>query len=302
MNEQDFLQKLSETAKQVSQQLEMILTTNALATRHTPPRQLVEAMRHGVLNGGKRLRPFLVLECAALFNVNKPDAMTTACALECLHSYSLVHDDLPAMDDDKLRRGQPTVHIKFDEATAILAGDALLTLAFELITDDSGTIDSTRRACLASLLAKASGASGMIGGQMMDMEAELATPDETQIRTLQAMKTGNLIRYACEAGAVLGNANSQQKECLVQYGESVGLAFQLADDLLDVTSNSTAMGKAVGKDANRGKGTLVAIHGVEKVQTMLENLVREAEACLEEFGGSADALRQAARYIAQRKN
>jgi len=300
MNKQEFIDKLNGTAEAVTRQLDKILNREALTAQHPPPARLIEAMRHGVLNGGKRLRPFLVIETAALFGVSRQDAMTTACALECLHSYSLVHDDLPAMDDDKLRRGQPTVHIKFDEATAILAGDALLTLAFELTTDEQCHPTGATRSELAHLLAKAAGSSGMIGGQMLDIAAENKTLNEAEIRTLQAMKTGSLFRYACEAGAILGGAKPDQKQNLIRYGETIGLAFQLADDLLDVTSNSKTMGKAVGKDANRGKGTLVAVHGAAKVELMLNELVEQALKCLEGFGGKAEVLRHTARFISKR--
>ena len=243
-----------------------------------------------------------MVESAALFDVAPVKVLQAACALECLHCYSLVHDDLPAMDDDDLRRGQPTVHRAYDEATAILAGDGLLTLAFDLVTDPACHPDPCIRSELALLLARASGIGGMIGGQMLDLMAENATPGEGDIRTLQAMKTGALIRYACEAGAVFGGASDKQRSDLVHYGETIGLAFQLADDLLDVTSSSEEMGKAVGKDAVRGKGTLVGIHGPPKVRAMLDQLLADANDSVAGFYGAADILKQTAKYVIERKN
>ena len=200
------VEKLDATAGLINGRLDGLLSPTALAGEIQRPDRLVAAMRHGVLNGGKRLRPFLVLETALLFDVDPEIAMPTACALELLHCYSLVHDDLPAMDDDDLRRGQPTVHRAYDEATAILAGDALLTLAFDLVSDPSGHADPAVRAELTQLLARASGLGGMIGGQVLDLAAEEGSPDEQEIRTLQSMKTGALIGFACRAGAVLARA------------------------------------------------------------------------------------------------
>ncbi len=266
------------------------------------PNMLVQAMRHGVMNGGKRLRPFLVVETAALFDGAPQNAMACACALECLHCYSLVHDDLPAMDDDDMRRGQPTVHKAFDEATAILAGDALLTLAFDILTREDAHPDPAIRCELVSLLARASGQGGMIGGQILDIAAETRTPSPDEITTLQAMKTGALITYACEAGAVLGGASAHHRQTLAEFGKQIGLAFQLADDLLDVTSTQADMGKAVGKDAQKGKGTLVGIHGVETAKTMLEEIIKNACELLTPFGASAELLKDTARFIAKRKN
>ena len=297
-----FRQLLETNAKSVHQRLDQILSDSLLDGEIARPKRLVDAMRHGLLNGGKRLRPFLVVQSAALFDVDEEQAMQTACALECLHSYSLIHDDLPAMDDDDLRRGQPTVHKAFDEATAILAGDALLTLSFDLLTDPACHPDPLVRSSLANRLARASGLGGMIGGQMLDLAAETGNPDETQIRLLQAMKTGALIKFACVAGGVLGGAKASQLAQLERFGEIIGLAFQLADDLLDVTSDAETMGKAVGKDADRGKGTLVGILGVDRVEQLLASSIDEADACLAEFGAKAEVLRQTARFIVERKN
>jgi farnesyl diphosphate synthase len=297
-----FQQDLESTARAVNTRLGEILSAKPQSGEIARPSRLVAAMRHGLLNGGKRLRPFLVIKTAALFDVSQEQALQTACALECLHSYSLVHDDLPAMDDDDLRRGEPTVHKAFDEAMAILAGDALLTLSFDLITSDNCHSDPRVRCALASRLARASGLGGMIGGQVLDLEAESQEPTEADIRILQSMKTGALISFACAAGAVLGQASSQEQICLERYGDTIGLAFQLADDLLDVTSDAQTMGKAVGKDAERGKGTLVGIHGVEKVQILLSDTIAQANECLVGFGPQADILRQTARFIVERSH
>lgn len=266
-----------------------------------PPR-LMAAMRHGVLNGGKRLRPFLVMESAALFGADTAAALRVAAALECIHSYSLVHDDLPAMDNDDMRRGQPTVHRKFDEAAAILAGDSLLTYAFELIAAEATELDPGAKVALVTALARAAGIGGMTGGQALDLEAEKVKPDEAGIIRLQAMKTGALIRFACEAGAVIGNANPADRERLAEYGSAIGLAFQLADDLLDVTADAAHMGKATGKDAAAGKATLVSLHGIDWTKRQLSGLVAQAEELLAPFGEKAALLKQAARFIAERQS
>jgi len=264
------------------------------------PERLITAMRQGALAGGKRLRPFLVIESAALFGIAMTCAMRTALALECIHCYSLIHDDLPAMDNDDIRRGQPTVHKAFDEATAILAGDSLLTFAFDLLADPANHQDPAIRAELVLELARASGMGGMAGGQMLDLQAERETPDEAGIHLLQSMKTGALLRYGCEAGAILGGASGRDRERLRQFGEKIGAAFQLADDILDVTSTTEEMGKKVAKDAEAGKGTLVSLYGLEQAKAMAGGLVREAEALLEPFGEKADMLKACARFIVER--
>ncbi|RCW80389.1 farnesyl-diphosphate synthase [Phyllobacterium bourgognense] len=266
-----------------------------------PPR-LMAAIRHSVLNGGKRLRPFLVMESAALFKADNLAALRVAAALECIHSYSLVHDDLPAMDNDDLRRGQPTVHRKFDEATAILAGDSLLTYAFELIASEETELDPQARIALIATLARAAGVGGMVGGQALDLEAEKVKPNEQGIIRLQAMKTGALIRFACEAGAIVGHASLEDRERLAEYGAAIGLAFQLADDLLDVTADASHMGKATRKDAAAGKATLVSMHGIEWTQRQLVGLIAQAEELLAPFGEQAALLRDAARFIAERQS
>jgi farnesyl diphosphate synthase len=266
-----------------------------------PPR-LMQAIRHGALNGGKRLRPFLVLESAALFSADGEAALRVAAALECVHCYSLIHDDLPAMDDDDLRRGLPTVHKAFDEATAILAGDSLLTEAFGILADPETELPADRRMALIAALAAAAGAGGMAGGQALDLEAERHAPDEQGIVMLQAMKTGALIRFAAEAGAIVAGASADDRERLSSFGAAVGLAFQLADDLLDLTADAETMGKATGKDVGRGKATLAALNGVEWTQKQLAGLVAQANDLLEPYGEAAETLRAAARFIAERRS
>jgi farnesyl diphosphate synthase len=297
-----FQATLQQHAASVEDLLSGLLSDQTRSGEICRPPCLMAALRHGVLNGGKRLRPFLVLESAALFAANASAAMRVAAALECIHSYSLVHDDLPAMDNDDLRRGQPTVHRRFDEAAAILAGDSLLTYAFELIASDETEIDARARLTLVTELARAAGIGGMAGGQALDLEAEKIKPDEQGIIRLQAMKTGAIIRFACEAGAIIGNAGASDRERLAEYGSAIGLAFQLADDLLDVTADAGNMGKATGKDAAAGKATLVSIHGVEWTKGQLNGLIEQAQDILEPFGTKAALLRDAARFIAERQS
>jgi farnesyl diphosphate synthase len=263
--------------------------------------RLAEAMRYAALGGGKRLRPFLLIASARLFGVSEEDALPAACALECVHCYSLVHDDLPSMDDDAVRRGRPSLHIAFGEATAILAGDALLTLAFEILSDPRHSRDAAVRAELAFLLAKASGWRGMALGQALDLSSERQGFALSDVATMQALKTGALFRFACEAGAVLGKANASERAALLAYAQAFGQAFQLADDLLDAQGDAEAAGKAVAKDAARGKATLVALLGVGAAKERLGALVAEAEAALAPFGPRADLLRELARFVATRK-
>jgi farnesyl diphosphate synthase len=272
-----------------------------------PPR-LLAAMRHAALGGGKRLRPFLVVESAALFGVPEARARAAAAAFECVHCYSLVHDDLPAMDDDDLRRGRPSLHRAFDEATAILAGDALLTLAFDILSRETTDPDPAVRAELVALLARAAGVGGMAGGQMLDLEAEgrfaggapLAL-DYAAIEHLQAMKTGALIGAACAAGAVLGRADAAARRALADYARAFGLAFQIADDLLDAEGDPDRVGKAVAKDARVGKATLVRALGRDATRARLNGLVEEAERALAPFGARAAMLAAAARFAAERQ-
>ncbi|MCY6383520.1 polyprenyl synthetase family protein [Hoeflea prorocentri] len=292
--------RLAERAAEIESVLDTILTADVGEEEIARPANLLAAMRYGVLNGGKRMRPFLVMETAALLGADRSAAARVGAAIECLHCYSLIHDDLPAMDDDDMRRGQPTVHVAFDEATAILAGDTLLTLAFEIIASPQTQADGERRIELIYELTKASGIGGMAGGQALDLAAETTPPDEAGIIRLQAMKTGALIRYSCEAGAILAGAAASDRERLRRFGEAIGLAFQLADDLLDVTGNADAVGKATGKDAAHGKATLVGLHGEQWAQKQLSGLVQEATQLLEPFGQSAQYLKLAARFIAER--
>ena len=302
-----FETQLSDCARKVEAVLDDLLNDAVRPGETARPALLAAAMRHGVLAGGKRLRPFLVSETARLFGVPEARALLAGAALELVHCYSLVHDDLPAMDDDDLRRGQPTVHRAFDEATAILAGDALQTLAFEVLAGEAVHPDPRVRAELVLMLARASGLGGMAGGQMLDLEAEgrfaggvpLAL-SEADVRRLQAMKTGALIRFACTAGAVLGEAGADRRAALEAYGATIGLAFQIADDLIDLEGDAASAGKATGKDAGRGKGTLVSLHGAAWARAELDRLVAEASRHLQPFGPAANLLVETARFIAFR--
>ncbi|TGQ67550.1 polyprenyl synthetase family protein [Mesorhizobium sp. M00.F.Ca.ET.186.01.1.1] len=300
--EMAFEMALIRRAAAVEVLLRRLLDDRPLSGEIARPDRLMAAMRHGVLNGGKRLRPFLAMESAALFSIDGEAALRVAAALECVHCYSLIHDDLPAMDDDDLRRGQPTVHRAFDEATAILAGDALLTLAFDIIADEATALPAERRAALVLALARAAGSGGMVGGQKLDLEAEQTPPDETGIIRLQAMKTGALIRFACEAGAIIAGTPAEDRERLAEFGSAIGLAFQLADDLLDLTADAKQMGKATGKDAAAGKGTLVAMHGADWARRQLNGLVGQAHALLEPYGEKAELLKAAATFVATRNS
>ncbi|GAA4172261.1 polyprenyl synthetase family protein [Shinella granuli] len=300
---QEFQSLLKGNAEAVEALLAMLLSGSVAADEIARPERLLAAMRHGVLNGGKRLRPFLVIESAALFpGVERTAALRVGAALECIHCYSLVHDDLPAMDDDDLRRGQPTVHIAFDEAAAILAGDSLLTLAFDIVAAPETRLPDATKTALVLALARAAGIGGMAGGQALDLAAETDAPDEAGIVTLQKMKTGALLRFACEAGAIVAGASAGDRLTLRRYGETVGLAFQIADDLLDLTADAATMGKATGKDADRGKATLVARRGQAWAENRLRELVAEAEALLAPFDHRAGILIETAHFIANRRN
>ncbi|MGB3815710.1 MAG: polyprenyl synthetase family protein [Shinella sp.] len=300
---QEFQSLLRTNAEAVETLLTDLLSANLQSDEIARPERLLAAMRHGVLNGGKRLRPFLVIESAAMFpDVERETALRIGAALECIHCYSLVHDDLPAMDDDDLRRGQPTVHIAFDEAAAILAGDTLLTLAFDIVAAPETRLPDATKTALVLALARAAGIGGMAGGQALDLMAENAAPEEDDIVTLQAMKTGALLRFACEAGAIIAGAPQDERQTLRRYGETVGLAFQIADDLLDLTADSATMGKATGKDAERGKATLVSRRGQAWAENRLKGLVMEAEALLAPFSHRAGILIETAHFIANRRN
>ncbi len=282
--------------------LDALLTAkNEIGEQHRPA-QLLKAMRYGALDGGKRLRPFLLFEAAHLFGQPDHSILRIGIALECIHCYSLIHDDLPSMDNDDLRRGRPTVHRAFDEATAILAGDSLLTLAFDVIAAPETKLEAYVKIRLVSDLARASGLGGMAGGQALDLAAESYPPNEAGIVLLQAMKTGALIRFAARAGAIAMGADEAEVLRLARFGEIIGLAFQIADDLLDLTADATTMGKATGKDAARGKGTLVSLHGINWAQAKLDALEAEAAQILEPFGEKAAILKDLAAFIGQRKN
>ncbi|MDR6668379.1 farnesyl diphosphate synthase [Rhizobium sp. 1399] len=297
-----FETRLKNSAAEIEGLLDLLLAPAMLSDEIARPDLLRSAMHYAVLNGGKRLRPFLVIESAALLGGNRQAALRVGAALECIHSYSLVHDDLPAMDDDDLRRGKPTVHIKFDEATAILAGDSLLTYAFDIIAAPETDLPDRSKTELVLAIARAAGLGGMAGGQALDLAAEKQAPDEAGIIRLQAMKTGALIRFACEAGAIIAGASAEDRQRLRRFGEKIGLAFQLADDILDLISDAQTMGKATGKDAARGKGTLVALHGMEWAEKRLRQHVEDAEELLAPYGERAAVLIATAQFVAERKS
>ncbi|HTO80845.1 MAG TPA: farnesyl diphosphate synthase [Methylomirabilota bacterium] len=294
------------------QRLESALAVAAEAVNRTldklvPPvtgaeRRVVEAMRYALMGGGKRIRPFLVLNGARLFDVPEEGARRTAAAIEMVHSYSLVHDDLPAMDNADLRRGRPSVHRQFDEATAILAGDGLLTQAFEVLADPATHADPLVRAELALALARAAGAAGMVGGQMIDLEAQHATLDLEAITRLQRMKTGAIIGFSCIAGAILASAPKAAHQALELYAEDLGLAFQIADDLLDVESSEAVTGKPVGQDQAAGKATFVAVLGVDEARRRATFIADRAASHLDLFGNRADLLRDMAHFVVNRRS
>jgi farnesyl diphosphate synthase len=305
----DFLSQLTAVAGECETLIGRLFAAQPLDGERARPQRLLDAMRYASLNGGKRFRPFLVVASSALFKVPRERALLVGAALECVHCYSLVHDDLPAMDDDDLRRGQPTAHKKFDEATAILAGDGLLTFAFDILARQETHPDPAVRIELVMALARASGLGGMVGGQMLDLAAEGRFADgkpqkfdEAGVATLQAMKTGALLRFACDAGAILGQASAAQRKALAQYGAAVGQAFQIADDLLDVEGDAATLGKAAGKDAEAGKATQVSVLGIAKAKERLRALVTQAEASLASFGAGATTLKEAAHFVADRKS
>jgi farnesyl diphosphate synthase len=267
-----------------------------------PEHRVMDAMRYSSLGGGKRIRPFLVTQSAALFGVDKRAALRAAAAVEMVHCYSLIHDDLPAMDDDDLRRGRATCHIEYDEATAILAGDALLTKAFEVLADPDTHQDARVRADLVLALSRAAGHAGMVGGQMLDLVAESHTLDMPEVTRLQRMKTGELIAVSCEAGAILGKASEHAHLQLHAYAHDIGLAFQIADDLLDVEGDEAAVGKKTGKDEAAGKATFVSLLGVERAREQAEMLSRQAQEHLESFDTTAEPLRALAHFIVNRRS
>lgn len=293
---EDFELALRGAADRMEGELDRILTTDT-----APEQRLIDAMRYSVLGGGKRLRPFLTVQTSRLFGVSERSALRAACAIELVHCYSLVHDDLPAMDDDDIRRGKPTTHKQFDEATAILAGDALLTLAFGVLANPETHGNPGIRADLVVRLAKAAGGHGMVGGQMIDLSAAGEDFDIGAITRLQRLKTGALIEFACIAGAVLGNAPAKAREALRGYAHDLGLAFQITDDLLDVEGDAEEAGKAVGKDEDLGKATFVSILGPERARAQAALLTEQAIEHLAIFDDKADLLRSAARFVVERR-
>lgn len=295
-----FVQRLGAAAGRIEQRLGELLAECGPEKGE----RLAAAMQHALLGGGKRFRPFLVIESAALFDVPLESALDAGAAFECVHCYSLAHDDLPAMDDDAMRRGQPTVHKAFDEWTAILVGDALLTLAFEITARNKTHADAAVRADLTHLLAQAAGGRGMVLGQMLDLAAEKRgepqQPSIEHVRRLQALKTGALLAASCEAGAVLGRASKAERAAVRRYGEDLGLAFQIADDLLDAEGDAATVGKATGKDSAAGKATLVSLIGIDAARRQLAEVVQSAERALEPFGNRAATLIEAAHFAANR--
>lgn len=261
---------------------------------------VIEAMRYALLAGGKRLRPFLVVQSAALFSIDNESALRVAAAIECVHTYSLIHDDLPAMDDDNMRRGLPATHKKYDDATAILAGDALLTLAFEILSDEKTHSDAEIRCDLILALSRAIGAKGMVGGQMIDLKAENQSLQQDEIIRMQHMKTGELIIFSCEVGAILAKVSDDRRMALKKYAENIGLAFQIVDDLLDIEGNSEDIGKTAGKDIEAGKATLVSFKGVEEARALADELINNAVSHMDVFDEKSEVLKSLAKFVINR--
>ena len=301
MSETTFNSRLNAVAADTETLLDRLMEASPIDGERSRPKRLLESIRYSSLGGGKRFRPFLVVESAALFGVARERALMAGAALECVHCYSLVHDDLPAMDNDDLRRGRPTAHKAFDDATAILAGDSLLTYAFDILSRAETHPSADVRVKLVMALARASGLGGMVGGQILDLAAEGRFPDVprpqslAEVETLQAMKTGALIRFGCAAGAILGEASDERYRALDRYGAAVGQAFQIADDLLDVEGDTATVGKQTGK------ATIVGVLGIAKSKERLKALVAEASEALAVFGERAEVLKMAARFVAERQ-
>jgi farnesyl diphosphate synthase len=300
----DFAKRLDQTAEDTEALLGKLLSDKLEADEIARPKRLMDAMRYSSLNGGKRLRPFLVVESAAVFGVPREAGLLVGAALECIHCYSLIHDDLPSMDNSDLRRGRPTLHKKTDDATAILAGDGLLTLAFDIVTRDEIHQDAKVRLLLTRALARAAGIGGMVGGQMLDLagEGRFGDREPVDVARLQQMKTGALLRFGCIAGALLGQASPKQYQALDDYGKALGEAFQIADDLLDVEGDAAALGKPAGQDAALGKTTFVTQLGIEGARQRIRDLLARGDSALSIFGAKGDVLRATSRFVAERKN
>ncbi|CCD84928.1 putative Geranyltranstransferase (Farnesyl-diphosphate synthase) (FPP synthase) [Bradyrhizobium sp. ORS 285] len=300
----DFTQRLDKTAEETEALLGELLSDAPMADEIARPKRLIESMRYSSLGGGKRLRPFLVVESAAVFGVPRRGALMAGAALECIHCYSLIHDDLPAMDNSDLRRGRPTLHKAYDDATAILAGDALLTIAFDIITRDEIHPDAGVRLALTRALARCAGVGGMAGGQILDLagEGRFGDRDPVDVARVQQMKTGALLRFGCIAGALLGQASPAEYQALDDYGRALGEAFQIADDLLDVEGDAATLGKPAGADAELGKTTFVTQLGIEGAKQRVRDLLARGDAALSIFGAKGDVLRAAAHFVAERKS
>ena len=287
---------MSETAQSIEAVLDELLPSG-----DGPEARLFEAMRYATLGGGKRLRPFLVVASADLFDVPRQNSLRAGAAVELVHCYSLVHDDLPAMDDDALRRGRPSCHIAYDEATAILAGDGLLTLAFEVLAGEATHASAGIRCALVAELASAAGGQGMAGGQMFDLAAEETPLGLEEINRLQALKTGRLFNFSCLAGVLMGDGSTAARKAMMDYADDLGLAFQIADDLLDHEGDESEVGKKVGKDAEAGKATFVSILGAHEARAEAKRLAGRAASHLDLFGEKADLLRNVAGFVVERR-
>src|ERR1700757_1147096 len=300
----DFAKRLDRTAEETEALLGQLLSDVLLPDEIARPKRLMDAMRYSSLGGGKRLRPFLVVESSAVFGVAREAALLAGAALECIHCYSLIHDDLPAMDNSDLRRGRPTLHKAYDDATAILAGDALLTIAFDIITRDEIHREASVRLALTRALARASGIGGMAGGQMLDLagEGRFGDREPVDVARVQQMKTGALLRFGCIAGALLGQASPKEYQALDDYGRALGEAFQIADDLFDVEGDAAALGKPSGQDAALGKTTFVTPLGLEGAKQRGRDLLARGDSALSIFGAKGDVLRATSRFVAERKN
>jgi farnesyl diphosphate synthase len=302
----EFEARLTAIAAATERKLDSLLSSAVLPGETVRPARFLEAMRYASVGGGKRFRPFLTIETARLLGAEGDGVLRAAAAVEMIHCYSLVHDDLPALDNDDLRRGRPATHKAFDEATAILVGDGLLTYAFDVMADPATDPDPGVRITLVLALARAAGLGGMIGGQVLDLEAEQARERHKAeaVIKLQAMKTGALLHYAVEAGSILGRADARARAALSRYGRALGAAFQVADDILDVEADGLALGKRAGKDADRNKATLVAALGIDAARERRDSLVAAAIAALDSLpqGMKATVLKEAARFVAARKH